>query len=114
MAKIRKGFNDKRKKFVKELINDGFLKNKKLEKSYKKNLNLKINQPDGTEEGKNITFFANYITNNKMFINGYTNPNKYNTNNNNWSSLINNNSEIIRNITNTNFNTNYKNLNTTN
>ena len=107
--------NDKRKKFVKELINDGFLKNKKLaEKSYKKNLNLKINQPDGTEEGKNITFFANYITNNKMFINGYTNPNKYNTNNNNWSSLINNNSEIIRNITNTNFNTNYKNLNTTN
>ena len=107
--------NEKRKKFIKEFINNGFLKNKKLvEKSYKKNLNLKINQPDGTEEGKNITFFANYITNNKMFINGYTNPNKYNSNNNNWSSLINNNSEIIRNITNTNFNTNYKNLNTTN
>ena len=102
-----KAFNEKTKKF----ISDCFLKNKKLEERLtKKKPNLKINQSDGTTERKNITFYANYITNNKMFINGNINSNRYNTNNNNWSSIINNESEIIRNITNTNYNSNSEHL----
>ena len=109
-----KFFNEQIQKLEKELITEGHLNKKLTERAYKKNHNLKINQSSSIAEKKNVTFFANYIKNNKMYINGYLNSNRFNTNGNNWSSFINNNSEIIRNNTNSNFNKNNKNIQTTN
>ena len=67
-----------------------------MERADRKIHNLKINQSSSTTERKNITFFDNYIKNNKIYNNNI-NTNRYYTNGN-LSSYINNKSEIIRNI----------------
>ena len=67
-----------------------------MERAYRKIQNLKINQSSSTTERKNITFFDNYIKNNKIYNNNI-NTNRYYTNGN-LSSYINNKTEIIRNI----------------
>ena len=107
--------NEQIQKLEKELITESNIRYRKLvERAYRKIKNLKINQSNSATERKNITFFANYIKNNKIYINNNNiNINRYYTNGN-LSSYINNKSEIIRNNTNTNFNKNYKNILTTN
>ena len=111
-----KFFNEKIQKLEKESLTEDNLKTKKLtDRVYKYNQKLKINQSSGNIERKNITFFADYIKNNQIYINSYLNTNRFNTNGNNLSLLINNNnSEIIRNKTNTNFNTYCKYIQTSN
>ena len=103
--------NDQILKFEKDLMLESYFRPKILiKKVYKKNENLKINQPSSTKEKQNITFFANYMKNNNMFINSNINTNHFNTNSNISSYIINNNkSEIIRTNTNTNFNISNKN-----
>ena len=62
--------NEQIQKFEKELVTENNQKFRKLaEKAYKKNSNLKINQSSSIIDKKNITFFGNYIKDNKIFIN---------------------------------------------
>ena len=106
--------NEQIQKFEKELVTENNQKFRKLaEKAYKKNSNLKINQSSSIIDKKNITFFGNYIKDNKIYINSHINSNRFYTNGN-LSSYINNESEILRNNTNINFMKNYNNSLTTN
>ena len=106
--------NEQIQKLEKELITENNQKFRKLaERSYKKNPNLKIHQSSSIIDKKNITFFGNYIKDNKIYINSHITSNRFYTNCN-LSSYINNESEIIRNNTNINFMKNYKNSLTTN
>ena len=107
--------NEQILKIEKELMKENDLKNLKLtERAYKYNQNLKINQSSSTTEKKNISFFTNYIKNNKIYINSFVNTNRINTNGNDFSSFINNNREVIGNDTKLNFKTNQKNIHSSN
>ena len=107
--------NEQIQKFEKELITESNIKFKKLaEKAYKKSSNFKINQSSSIIDKKNITFFSNYIKDNKIYINSHINSNRFYTNCNLSSYINSNESEIIRNNTNINFMKNYNNLLTTN
>ena len=106
--------NEQIQKFEKELFTESNLKFRKLaERVCKKNSNLKINQSSSIIDKKNVTFFGNYIKDNKININSHINSNRFYTNSN-LSSYINNESDIIRNNTNINFMKNYNNSLTTN
>ena len=107
--------NEQIQKFEKELITESNIKFKKLaEKAYKKSSNFKINQSSSIIDKKNITFFSNYIKDNKIYINSHINSNGFYTNCNLSSYINSNESAIIRNNTNINFMKNYNNLLTTN